>query len=225
MERWLYIFPGFPGKRNDEVSVRHLHAGGLRHLIMLEELAVLEEDRYIQARKEGLFFVNEDGTESEEPAGELHIVMSPRLIAGGITEGWFPEGYTFANVVTISKTVASPAIKTVVYGTELSMTEFLDKNGGTSEGLVYERKHIRHSSWRAYEDRWLPNTCPQQNHQVFLTYFLTTAKMADTALERITDVIERKAEPEDLELYDLEQHFNQSRTWKGKSAVGILGAR
>ena len=77
----LYVFTGFPRCG--------LHAGGLRRMIQLEEIGVLEEV---------LAFEKRDST----------CFVSPACIRDGVTFGWFPPGFNFGNGVSILKTIADP---------------------------------------------------------------------------------------------------------------------
>ena len=186
----LYIFAGYP-KNN-------LHAGGLQYCIeTVEMLGELEHDPAVQYRKEGVFATNTD-----EELYPLEVVMSPMLERDGITWDWFPENWSFGNGATISKTSASPDYKTVVHGTELNLDEFLTEHGTTRLAeLELERMHVRHEGWEEYEARWLPGTCPMENHVVHITSLVTTHKLPDFAYERIRALIEDGAMPVQAEIY------------------------
>ena len=186
----LYIFAGYP-KNN-------LHAGGLQYCIeSVEMLGELNHDPAVQYRKEGVFAANTD-----EELHPLQVVMSPMLERDGITWDWFPENWSFGNAVTVHKTSASPEFKTVVHGTELNLEEFLAENGTTRLAeLELERMHVKHEGWQEYEARWLPGTCPQEPHDVHITWLITTHKLPDFAYERIRSLIEDGAEPEQKEIY------------------------
>jgi hypothetical protein len=186
----LYIFAGFP--RNG------LHAGGLQLCIeTVEELGELEHDPAVQYRKEGVFAAGTD-----EELYPMEVVMSPMLERDGITWDWFSEEWSFGNGVTVHKTSANPTYKTVVHGTELDLNEFLTEYGTTRLAeLELERMHVRHEGWEKYEARWLPGTCPQENHVVHLTWLITTHNLPDFAYERIRSLIEDGAEPEQKEIY------------------------
>ena len=219
MDRWLYIFGGFPGKGTE--TTRHLHAGGLQYCVEeVEELAILDHDPVVQLRKEGVFLVTPNG---EEEAGELHIVMSPVLLRDGITFDWFPEKWTFGNGVTISKTIANLEYETVVHGTYLTLDEFLAASGASRLGdIELERRHIQHEGWKEYEARWLPGTCPQENHQVCLTLLISTHAIPDHAYQRIRYLVENGAEPRNLHEYD-DHHFSVIREYGGESASSRWG--
>ena len=186
----LYIFAGFP--RNG------LHAGGLQLCIEeVEELALLEHDPAVQYRKGGVFAAGTD-----ETLYPIEAVLNPMLERDGITWDWFPENWSFGNGVTVHKTTANPEYKTVVHGTELNLEEFLAENGTTRlADLELERMHVRHEGWEEYEARWLPGSCPQENHAVQLTWLVTTHNLPDFAYERIRSLIEDGAEPEQKDIY------------------------
>ena len=186
----LYIFFGFP--KNG------LHAGGLQYCIeTVEELAILEHEPLVQYHKQGVLAAG-----SEEVLYPIEYRMSEMCLERGITWDWFPENWSFGNGVTVHKTLASPKFKTVVHGTELSLEEFLDEHGATRLAeLELERKHIKHNGWREYEARWLPGTCPQDDHVVHLTWFITTHQLPTFAYERIRSLIEDGAEPKQADLY------------------------
>lgn len=209
----LYIFAGFPENG--------LHAGGLQHCIEeVEELALLEHHSPYQVRREGVFMKTPFG---EEQIGEFEAVLSDMLNYQGITEDWFPPWWTFGNGITMCKSSASPELKTVIHGTDLSEDEFLELNGPTATGnLVKERKHIRHESWRQYESRWLPGTCPQEAHVVSLTCLIINHKLPNFAYERIRKLVEEGMKPTNLQSYSSEpgKHFLEVRRYDGKSAFG-----
>lgn len=207
----LYIFAGFP--RNG------LHAGGIQFAVEeVEQLAILDHDPAVQYRKEGVFSVAQQGEEWIKPVQHVLSLMCRR---DGITWDWFPENWTFGNGVTVSKTIASPEYKTVVHGTDLSLDEFLAASGPARLGaLELERKHIRHEGWKEYEARWVPGTCPQENHVVHLTWLVTIHPLPEFAYQRIRDMIEAAAELKDPDLYSPEdgKHFTRDRCWDGKPA-------
>ena len=208
----LYIFAGFP-KNN-------LHAGGLQYCIeTVEELGLLEHDNAVQYRKEGVF-----AADSDEELYPLEVVLSPTLERDGITWDWFSENWAFGNGVTMHKTSANPEYKTVVHGTDLNLEEFLAKYGKTKLAeLELDRKHIKHEGWQEYEARWLPGTCPQENHIVHLTWLITTHKLPNFAYERIRSLIERGAEPKQPNMYICDEESGKylctPRIWDGKPAL------
>ena len=186
----LYVFPGFPKSG--------LHAGGLQRAIEeVEMLGELEHDPAVQYRKEGVFV---EGT--FEMLYPIEFVLSPALEHDGITWDWFPENHAFGNGVTIHKTLGSPEYKTVVRGTDLGLDEYLPEFGATNlADLELERMHMRHEGWEKYEARWLPGTCPMEPHAVHLTWLVTTHKLPAFAYERLRDLIEGGAVPEQADSY------------------------
>lgn len=202
LPKMLYIFAGYP--KNG------FNAGGLRYCIEeVEHLAELEHDPAIQYRKEGVF-----AGESDEELYPLEVVLSTSLELDGITWDWFPEKFSFGNGITVAKTSASPDYKTVVRGTDLNLDEFLSKYGTTPLAqLELERRHIRYEGWEKYEARWLPNTCPQEPHEVFLTFIITTHKLPDFIYDRIKDLIEGGAEPKNKRRYkkNRDSYFSDTR--------------
>ena len=194
MERHLYISAGFPGKQWSPGS-RHLNAGGLRQCIQnVEMLAELELSPHVQLRKGGTFIVTEVGSERLE---NFHVHISDMLEQKGITWDWFPENWGFGNGVTVHKTLASVEHRRVVHGTDLTFDQFLALNGPTRwADLSLELRHHRHKGWEKYEFRWLPGTCPQENHEEQLTWMVTTHEMAGRDYSRIKALVEEGAAPE-----------------------------
>ena len=97
------------------------------------------------------------------------------------------------------------------------MDKFLETAKGPirpSDYLV-ERKHILTEGWEKYEARWLPGTCPWENHVVHLTWLVTTHRLPEFAYERIRELIEERAEPKDPHLYSTEpgKHFSEIRRY------------
>ena len=207
----LYVFAGFP--RNG------LHAGGIQFAVEeVEQLAILDHDSSVQYRKEGVFSASDNGEEWVKP---VEHVLSPMCLRDGITWDWFPEDWSFGNGVTVSKTIASREYRTVVHGTNLTMEEFLASSGSIRLGdLELERKHIAHEGWEEYEARWVPGTCPQENHVVHLTWLITTHPLPDFAYRRIRDLIEGVPELINPDRYSSEdgKHFTRDRRWDGKPA-------
>lgn len=194
-----------------------LNAGGLRYLIQTEGLAELEEDPLIQYRKKGVFAAGTD-----ELLYPVEVVLSPSLEPQGITWDWFRETTKFGNGVTIGQsTHASPEYKTVVCGTDLSWDEFLKVNGPTSRGSVIEEcKDMQTESWKKYEARWLPGTCPQEPHIVRLSWIVTTHKLPNHAYTRLQNLIEFGAEAEHSEMYvcpdEPGKYLSEQEIWGGK---------
>ena len=218
--KMLYIFAGFPG-RNGIPGKEYIHAGGLQYCIeTVEELGLLEHDPNIQYRKEGVFIPDKDGIPGEF-LYPTEYNISDMCVRDGITWDWFSGDWAFGNGVTCHKTLASPEFKTVVHGTELTLDEFLSEHGTTNlTDLNLERMHIRHEGWEQYEARWLPGTCPQENHVVHLTWLITDYELPQFVYERIRDIIEYGAEPKDLDKYSTESghHFSEVRAYDGKPA-------
>jgi hypothetical protein len=212
----LYIFAGFPKSG--------LNANGLTHLMEVENLGILDNNPSIQYRKEGVFVVTEDG---EEWLTSADVSISDVCLQEGITWDWFPENWSFGNNVSVHKTMASPDYKTVIDGTDLTLDQFLALNGSMYlANIKLLRRHIRHNGWLKYEARWMLGTCPDFNHEVILTWLVTTHKLPGFAYERLRDVIERGAEPVDRHLYSKEtnKYFTASRKYDGKSAHGVTNA-
>ena len=203
----LYVFAGFPKSG--------LHAGGIQYCLeVVEELALLQHDPAVQYRKEGVFAAGTD-----ELLYPIEYRLSPLLQQDGITWDWFPENWSFGNGVTSHKTIASPQLKTVVHGTDMSLDEFLTCNGTTQLAeLELERLHIRHEGWEKYEARWRPGTCPQESHLVHLTWLVTTHPLPEFAYRRIQRIVEEEAVLEKPHLYSTEsgKHFSVVRRWNGE---------
>ena len=211
----LYIFAGFPKTG--------LSAGGIKFTVdVAEELGIVEQDPNIQYRKTGVFVPGEDG----EMLYPIEYRLSDQLLDDGITWDWFPDHFTFGNGVIVHKTMASPSMKTVVDGSDLTLDEFLAQAGTVPLAEIsLKRKHIRHKGWMLYEKRWLPGTCPQEDHMVFLTWVVTKYALPEFAYERLKSLIEGKAELKYPELYSHEReinHFTEITTWNGFKA-NLLG--
>ena len=90
------------------------------------------------------------------------------------------------------------------------------------DDLLMERKHISHESWKEYEARWTPGSCPQENHQVFLTWLVTKHRLPGFVYERVRAMIEQGAEPIDRNAFDDEpgKHFPTTRHWGDESPTG-----
>jgi len=101
------------------------------------------------------------------------------------------------------------------------MDEVLSEHGTTNlTDLKLERMHVEHEGWKEYEARWLPGTCPQENHVVHLTWLITDYKLPQFVYDRIRSIIEYGAEPKDLDKYSTESghHFSEVRKYDGKPA-------
>ena len=149
--------------------------------------------------------------------------ISDLCLRDGITWDWFPENWSFGNGVTVHKTLASLEFRTVVHGTDLTLDEYLATFGVIKlADMELRRKHERTEGWEKYEARWLPGTCPQENHVVHLTWLVTTHQLPEFAYNRIRDLIEGAAEPKELERYSSEpgKHFSVSRRYDGRPAYG-----
>lgn len=204
----LYIFAGFPRTG--------LSAGGIKFTIdVAEELGIVEQDPNIQCRKTGVYTAGKDG----EMLYPTEYRLSDQLLKDGITWDWFPDHFTFGNGVVVHRTAASITMKTVVDGTDLTLDEFLVQSGKTKLAeLELERKQVKHDGWMLYEQRWLPGTCPQEDHLVFLTWVLTKYELPEFAYERLRSLIEGKAELKYPEMYSHEKetsHFTEIRKWNG----------
>jgi hypothetical protein len=215
MDRHLYTFAGFPRLNRLDQTVS-LNAGGLAHCIEeVEELGELESDPTIQLRKEGVFRVN--AQQQGEKIEDFTVVVSPRLIAHGITWDWFPSDWCFGNRITMHKTHAGPEMKTVIHGTELSEDEYLDLHRPTPMSeLAKTRLHIKHDGWKKYETRWLPGTCPQENHVVHITWLSMTHRLPEFVVDRLTGIIEQREGLKDEYQYS-PAHFSSIRKYNGES--------
>ena len=155
--------------------------------------------------------------------------VSDQLVRDGITWEWFPENWSFGSGVSIHKTTAYWPTKVIDWGTQKSLSQLLDAGGIVDLSRVQLLKiHNRTEGWAKYEERWRPGTCPQESHQVYVTWVITVDKLPEFAYQRLTDLIERKAEPKDLWRYSA-SHFSQIYKWQGKpdgaldNAKSILG--
>lgn len=214
----LYVFAGYPGKHLPPGS-QILHAGGLQYCIeIVEELGEIEHDPAVQYRKAGVF-----ANATEEFLYRFEYRISDQCLEDGIAWDWFNENWAFGNGVTLHKTLACPEYKTVVHGTDLDLDQFLALHGKTELGkLELERVHVWHEGWEKYAARWLPGTCPQESHVVHLTWLVTTHRLPEFAYDRIRDLIERGAEPENRSQYSTEpgKHFSEIRRFDGNPSYG-----
>lgn len=203
----LFVFAGIPQTR--------LTAGGLQHAVeTVEELGLLEHDQTIQYRKEGVFLVL---PEAEEKLRDTHYYLSDNCLRAGITWKWFPENWSFGNGVTVHKTMAFYETRVVVHGTEQALDEYLKRRGPTRlADIELENKHIITEGWEKYEARWLPGTCPQENHIVHLTWLIAKYPLPPFAYHRLREIIEVPGttliSPERYE----QKHFSEWRVWDGK---------
>jgi hypothetical protein len=149
--------------------------------------------------------------------------MSDLCLRDGITWEWFPESFDFGNGITCGKWQASPEYRTVVYETDLTLDEFVALHGPTMMAdLKLSTKQRVTAGWKEYQARWIPGTCPQENHVVHLTWLVTTHRLPEFAYNRIRDLIEYGAEPEHSHLYNSEpgKHFSKIRPYVAKPTRG-----
>ena len=206
----LYVFAGFPKNK--------LNAGGLQYAIeQVEELGLLEHDPAIQYRKEGVFIGQGSYAEWSH---DVEYRFSDHCLQDGIFWNCFPENWSFGNGATIHKTVAYPDYRRTVEGTDLILEEYLTHFGMT-QGLKLVRRQIRHESWQKYEARWLPTTCPKEDHVVHLTWLVTDYKLPEFAYQRIRALVEQPAAM-DLAGYDKEKHLSIPRIWHGSGGNNAL---
>jgi hypothetical protein len=214
----LYVFATSPN--NLKPGDLRLHSGGLTHLInVVEELGIVENHKSVQYRKEGAYTPGAKG----EWLWDVDYRMSDICLSEGITWDWFPAEWTFGSGITCHKTSANPEYETVVHGTDLQLDDFLREYGSTKlADLELERRHIQHEGWLEYEARWLPGTCPQYEHQVFLTWVMTVDPLPEFAYERLRSVVEDGVALKDTHLYNHDQGamFSTIRKWDGKPAYG-----
>ena len=217
----LYIFSGYPGKALP-AGMAHLHAGGLRHCIKeVEHLAELEEDPMIQYVKEGVYACPVGGNEGEW-LGPVEYRLSPILDKDGITWKIFPEHWTFGNNVTCTNWTANRETMEVDYRTGIPFADLLASGHPIDMSKVMIQRVPRITeSWKEYEKRWFPGTCPQESHKVHLTYVITKGEMEPWAYERVRRLIEeRDAAVVDLDRYRPE-HFSVSRKWTHPKKPGL----
>lgn len=207
----LYIFAGFPGKWLPPGS-KHIHAGGLRHTIEVENLGLLQEDNFIQVRKDGVFSVTAGG---EERLSKVQFHPSTTLLSKGIDWRWFPENYSFGNGVTLIKTTANRETQLVDHTTRLTFAQAMALRGRVRlADLDMEEVYKLTEGWEKYEARWIPGFCPQENHIVHLTTCCFRHELPLHAYSRLQELIEVPGtELRYPELYN-EQHFSIIRTWR-----------
>ena len=104
----LYIFAGFPLNVSAEMQRLKGHAGAVRGFVIQNEIGLLEEDKAIQARKEGLFAVWDGG---DEQLYAPSVQLSPALQSIGLTLADFQESMAFGNGVTCNAKVGMVAQK------------------------------------------------------------------------------------------------------------------
>tara|TARA_Y100000310_G_C20609966_1_gene777482 strand:+ start:547 stop:1188 length:642 start_codon:yes stop_codon:yes gene_type:complete len=208
----LYIFSHFPESG--------LNAGGLQYAIEdVEELGLIEHDPAIQVRKSGVYVKTPAG---EERLRDTEYLLSPSLLLDGITwELWFPANFSFGNGIVIHKSHAGPEYRTMIAGTNITVADYRKQNRGNTyreSDVQLVDEHWRHNGWNEYEARWLPGTCPQENHIVHLTWLVTTHKLPAWAYERIRTIVEEGAEPLHPEQYEKHKHFSEIRQCDGRPA-------
>jgi hypothetical protein len=204
----LYVFAGFPGNGSGP-GQKHIYSGGLVHLIQdVEQLGILEftRDPAVQYRKEGMFI-------GEERVGDVEVHMSELCLRDGIDWDWFPAGWCFGNGVAISKTTALYETKTIIHESGLSLDELLTSGVVVDMSTVkLQRVHNRTEGWKQWEARWIPGTCPQESVTIILTSVMVVDRLPPFAYDRLRAVIENRAEPKDLHLYE-DKHFTEIRRW------------
>ena len=104
----LYVFAGYPPTVSAEMQRLRGHAGAMRGFVIQHEVGLLEESKSIQARKEGVFIIGEQG---DEQLHDLDVVFSPALQSIGFTLADFQESMTFGNSVTCNAKVGMVAQK------------------------------------------------------------------------------------------------------------------
>ena len=104
----LYMFAGYPPSVSAEMQRLKGHAGATRGFVIQNEVGLLEESKSIQARKEGVFIIGEQG---EEQLQALDVVFSPALQSIGFTLADFQESMAFGNGVTCNAKVGMVAQK------------------------------------------------------------------------------------------------------------------
>jgi len=217
VERAIYVFAGYPGKGQTWGSLG-MHAGGLSHCIEnVENLGILERDKSIQVRKEGVFVVSPLGV--AEQIADLKISISDRLDQEGITDNWFNDNWNFGNGVTTNLSAADYETKIVGHDNGRTLNEML-QTGHVLEmaNLRLHQTHNRTEGWAKYERRWRASTCPQFTHVLHLTWLVTKLPLRGFAYQRLLDLIEEAAEPERLDQYSMEpgKHFSTTRRYDGK---------
>lgn len=213
------MLAGFPGKGGPD-DCRILHAGGLQHCIeKVEELAILEHDRSLQARKEGLFVLSPTGY--AEQIADLVPHLSDRLIQDGITDNWLNDNTCLGNGVCCLKSSGDYLTKEVNHACGRTREEiFLSEGTLDYSRLRMHQVHDFTEGWGRYERRWRAGTCPQYSHLVHITTMLVKHELPAFAYRRILDLVENAAQPIHPEQYSSEQgkHFSNIRRWNGKPA-------
>ena len=108
MASHLLVFAGYPPAVSAEMQRLKGHAGATRGFVVQHEIGLLQESKAIQARKDGVFVIGEQG---EEQLSSLDVVFSPALQSIGLTLADFQESMTFGNGVTCNAKVGMVAQK------------------------------------------------------------------------------------------------------------------
>ena len=200
----LYIFAGRPWKSG-------LNAGGLQHLIEVEEnLGMLTHDLTVSYRKSGKYILTPTG---EERLGDTNAVVSPLLERDGITWDWFPEHFTFGSGLIYHSTTAGPEFKILVKGSELGLEKYLVANPDSDLTQIKLEKVLqRTNGWVEWEQRWVPGTCPLENVKVHITWMSFQHALPPFAYNRLRDVIENEADTPGDYSSDM---FSEVRAWSG----------
>lgn len=200
----LYLLPG--------ISKCGLNAGGLQHCIEeVERLAILESDPMIQYTKEGVFALPR-GSRVGERLGAVEYRISPMLEREGIGWEWFPENWGFGNSTTVHKTSANRETMLIDHRTGNDVQDLIASGHPLDLGnLIIQQIPKRTEGWVQYESRWAPETCPQESHDVLLTWLVTRGEMESWAYERLLRIIEDpSAVLRDVERYNTD-HFSPTR--------------
>jgi len=209
----LYIFAGHPQCK--------LNAGGIGHCVEeVENLGDLEHDPMIHYSRSGVYAKPKDTLGLGERLGDVKYRLSDRLVRDGITWDWFPHYWAFGNGATTHKTTANIETHIVDHSSGLSISDLLDTRQLLDfSKMTIQLQHKRTESWQKYESRWTPGFCPQENHQVLLTWFIVKGELEPWVYDRIERIIEDpSATLHDRERYQ-DRHFSPTRKWLGQSSV------
>jgi hypothetical protein len=122
------------------------------------------------------------------------VIISERLKADGIDWPWFLERAGFGNGVTMHATHAKFSDASV-------FSDLYDQEG-----------------WDQYEARWVPGTCPQEDHIVHLTWLATATPFPPAVYERVRELIEGGAAAEPRDAYE-DKHFSEIRSWRARASA------
>jgi hypothetical protein len=153
--------------------------------------------RFIETETLGLLEEDPTVQYTRENAGEYGYYLSALCERDGIGWDWFLENWTFGNGVTVHKTTAEYRKRIVILETN-------------TRGMVVEDRS-------AYEARWMPGTCPQESHDVHLTWCVFRHELPGFAYERLRAVIEDGAAPLEPDIYE-----DANEPGKFKSATRTL---